>query len=394
MYLNNTQAEQRHSLSQGHTTRLQTRRFLRLLCITAPCILVALILRCASPECAVENLGIFVHPDSDDIVGLDGCASIPLDEHRVLWTFGDTIIGRFTEKQTAASTFENSAVMNGMISNSIAETPLPDDGTIENLRFAFYRLHGAPREFLPPKGNGKGHRRIWPVDGIRIGDRVYVYYIGVRTNPGSPEPFRVTGTGIASWHSRDGGFGMKNPDFRFLATLFGPDEPVFGDSVILHEGNIYLIGHKKSGRHVHGYFSRVSPDMIESRSHYQFLGGDGRWTRSSGKAGKFFGDISGEPSLSYNKNLRCYVVIFCSLTGCIKAAVFRSFGDLPSAVPFVVYTPPKLKKIESRQFMFYYSGKEVFSTDENIYAIYINPSIYQPVLLRIPLCVLRSAIKG
>ena len=33
----------------------------------------------------------------------------------------------------------------------------------------------------------------------------------------------------------------------------------------------------------------------------------------------------------------------------------------------------------------YYSGKAIFQEGDHLYAIYIHPTIYQPILIKIPL---------
>jgi hypothetical protein len=367
----------------GYTTSPLLPLFLLLLLVPLP--------GCGQDPCRVENLGLFVHPDSDDIIGLDGCASIQLDDRTMLWTFGDTIIGRFRKKITAMSAFEDSAVMKGMLSNSIALTGIPDDATIQDLRFKFFRIKGSPGEFLLRQRKDRHRDRIWPVDGIRIGNVVYLYYMAIRIEPGSGIPFRPTGTGIASWKLPDVPAGGHSPDFVPLKMLFGGGDPVFGDSVIRRSGWILLTGHRAAGGRVNAYIARVPDRAITERQRYQFLKADGGWSPDIAGAGGFFGDVAGEPTLSYNERLGCYVMLYCGLNGQIKSVTCSGIEELPRLVPRTIYTPPPLPEIKSRSFLFYYSGKEIFSTDTSVYAIYINPAIYQPTLIRIPNQILSGA---
>ncbi|MBN1534668.1 MAG: DUF4185 domain-containing protein [Spirochaetes bacterium] len=360
------------------------RRPLTLLSISILCLLIPYLPSCRQDPCRVENLGIFVHPDSDDIVGLDGCASIPLDKRTVLWTFGDTIIGRFKKKITAMSAFEDSAVMKGMLSNSIALTGMPDNDTIERLRFRFFRVDGAPVEFLLRQRGDRNRNRIWPVDGIRLGDTVYLYYMAIRIEVGSGSPFRTAGTGIAAWKLPPAPAGDYTPDFVPLHMLFGGDEPVFGDSVIRRQGWIIVTGHRSAGGSSYAYIARAPETSITMRKRYQFLTAHGGWTTEIAEAGRFFGDVAGEPTLTFNDEMDCYVVLYCGLGGEIKSITCRALEQLPCRIPRTIYIPPPLPRIEGRSFMFYYSGKEIFSTENHVYAIYINPAIYQPTLIRIP----------
>jgi hypothetical protein len=152
------------------------------------------------------------------------------------------------------------------------------------------------------------------------------------------------------------------------------------------DGWLYLIGHgyPKIKNRLGAHVGRVRPASIMKRNEYDFLTGAGSWTKKSSEAHSFFNEVSGELSLSYNTYLKKYIIIYCSIQGDIRLVQFTDFGELAHAKPAVIYTPPKLPLIRNRPFLFYYSGKEIFSTNEALYAIYINPAIYQPVLLRIP----------
>jgi hypothetical protein len=92
----------------------------------------------------------------------------------------------------------------------------------------------------------------------------------------------------------------------------------------------------------------------------------------------------GELSLSYNDYLKKYLIIYCSLDGTIKYLAFKNFSLIKNEKARELYVPPLLPKIKSRPNLYYYSGKEILYTKKGIYAIYINPAIYQPILIKIP----------
>ncbi len=350
-----------------------------------------LFLSCKSPE-KVENLGIFGKSRLKEVAGQDGCSPIPVDKKYIIWTFGDTILGDWKKKVTLKSTFEESANFTGMISNSLAVTEYPDDYKILGLKFRFLKSKGRVTSFFSPgKSSAGASEKIWAIDGIKINKRLYLYYIIIKIQKnGGPLPFSITGTGLASWEIPGKWQPGDSINLKKIGMIFRGNEPTFGDSVILKDGYLYLAGHRNNGNKVNGYFARVKPAEIGNRESYSFLNREGSWTHEIRRARGFFGEVFGEFSLSYNEYLRKYIVIYCGREGRIKLAAFNEFSELEQIRPVTIYKPDKLPEIKSRTLYFYYSGKEIFSTEKYIYAIYINPAIYQPILLRIPYSVIKQ----
>jgi hypothetical protein len=339
----------------------------------------------------VENLGIFGETRKQSILGQDGCTPIPLDG-KVMWTFGDTILGTWKGELSVNTTFESSAVMKDMISNSLAFTEIPDDATVLNLLFQFYKKNGKVVTFIKNyPGEDPGRWRFWPVDGLQIGSTVYVFYYiilidhGPDKNNKNPFPIRVMGTGIAEWKKPASWKVGDQVNFIRGVKLFLENEPVFGDCITRVGDELYIIGHgKPDNGKVPSYIARVGVTEIKNRKAYSFLDKNGNWSPDIKHARAFFYDIMGELSLIYNEYLKKYVIIFCGMDGKIKYVAFNDFTTLGKEAPRVLYVPPPLPQIESRPLLFYYSGKEIFHTEKGIYAIYIHPAIYQPILIRIP----------
>ena len=348
----------------------------------------------------VENLGIFGLSRKRSVLGQDGCTPVPLGKI-MMWTFGDTILGTWKGELSVSSTFEDSAVMNGMISNSLAFTEIPDDDTIKNLQFRFYKNNGRVAQFIKySPGEDPRIWRLWPADGIRLGSTVYVYYYMVliekSTNRKSGElpPMRIMGTGIAEWKIPPSWKTGDPVDFRRTVKIFSGDEPIFGDCVEKQGDYLYIIGRGSphNGR-APAFIARVRISEIKNRRAYNFLDMKNRWSSEIGSARPFFNDVAGEILLSYNEYLKKYVIIYCSLKGAIKYAAFNNFAFLKSEEAKDLYAPPPLPRIESRPHLFYYSGKEIRRTQKGIYAIYINPAIYQPILLKVPYTAVTESAK-
>ena len=127
----------------------------------------------------------------------------------------------------------------------------------------------------------------------------------------------------------------------------------------------------------------MRPERIEERAAYEFLRADGTWTPSFEGAADFLGGVLGECSLSYNAALACYVIIFCRpANGELVMVRFADFRELASAHQDVIYRiPPPAEGGEKR--LPYYSAKEIHAGDAALYLVYMNPSDYQPYLLKI-----------
>ena len=339
----------------------------------------------------VENLGIFGANRQQSILGQDGCTPIPLG-NIMMWTFGDTILGTWKGELSVNTTFEESAVMNNMISNSLAFTEIPDDTNFTKLNFEFYKQNGKVATFIKNyPGEDTREWRFWPVDGIQIDSTVYVYYyiIFVDRNINGKNknlfPFKVKGTGIAEW-VKPASWKVGDPVyFKRSPKIFSETEPVFGDCIERLGDTLYVIGHGRPVKSmVPVYIARVKTSEIKNRLAYNFLDEQNRWSPDIKRARAFFYDAMGELSFTFNDYLKKFIIIYCSMDGKIKYVDFKDFSFLPNKIAKIVYVPPVLPKIESRPHLYYYSGKEIFHTRKGIYAIYIHPAIYQPILIRIP----------
>lgn len=364
-------------------------------------ITLGLLLFLLSCETRVEELGVFGESRRAEVLGQDGVTPVPFDGRTVMWTFGDTILGTWKGNVSADATFSERAVIRDMISNSLAFTERPSTSNVKGLRFTFLKEKGRVCPFIRHRpGEDPGRWRFWAVDGVRLGDRVYVYYMLIKiVEPGKAFGFRLTGIGLARWDVPAGWAVGMGVNFRRLPDLFvkppaaagtrepfsGGDIPAFGDCVIEKDGYVYTMGHFQGKDFASPVkIARVRPGDIERGAAYEFLAPGGAWTRSLEDAEAFLGDVMGECSLSYDEGLRKYIVLYCQTgTGRIIGVMFGDFAELSHVRKTVLYEPPKLYQVNPAAPAWYYSGKEIFREGRSLYAIYINPLEYQPYLLRI-----------
>ncbi len=333
----------------------------------------------------VEELGILGESRKLQVLGQDGVTPIPFSDSITLWTFGDTILGTWKKDAPVSATVEKSADITGMIPNSLAFTEAATAENINNLKFIFLKKDDEVCQFIKyKKGEDPKAVRLWAADGIRICNRLYVYYIIVKSDKNIlPSPFAMKGIGIASWDIPDNWQIDDDVDFKRLPNVFPSNYPAFGVTVLEKDNFIYTAGQfiakdKTSPIKI----ARTKITEIESGKSYSFLTQGGGWVKDIEKAGYFLGDVMGECSLSYNEYLNKYVIIYCQLwTGKIIMVTFSDFSELKDTKKQIVYEPPALIQKDK----WYYSGKEIFSGGRSIYTIYINPVEYQPYLLKINL---------
>ncbi len=325
---------------------------------------------------SVTEHGIFSKSRLAFTSGQDGVNPVKLNENTTMWTFGDTILATPGNGKTR------------MIANSLAFSDNPSEKNIRNLKMNFYMQDGKPAQFIKLRpGENPETDRLWAFDGIRIENNVYVYYIHLKiTDPEKPMGFRVHSVGLARWKIPGGWKYGQQVNFKRLPNLFTGETPAFGACVIKKDGYLYLTGQFSKGLESPIKIARVPYKKVENKNAYTFLKADGTWTDNINKASSFLGDVAGECSISYNCNTSKFLITYCRIfTGEIVMVSFNNFSQLADAKKEIVFTPPKLSKQNIENFKIYYSGKEIYSEKNRVFAIYINPLEIQPHLLEISL---------
>ncbi len=331
----------------------------------------------------VVEHGIFAPSRLETVIGQDGVCSIQFSDKITLWTFADTITGKWKSEKGRIAGDKNEALMDGMLSNSIAWSERITDKNYKDIKLNFYKENGRPAQFIKHNKNESPLKhRFWALDGFRYGNKLYVYYLHVYVPDHTKFlDFEVLYTGLARW---DIPLGWKPGDpmnFRRLGPIFGKGTPFFGAAVMERNGYFYLAGHfKKNNMEFPLSIARVKIENIENVRAYSFLSDNGEWVNEIKSAGAFIGDVSGECSLSYNDYLEEYVIIYSKVfTGYVSMVRFKDFNKLPAAEKTVVL---KVEK-SAPTAMWPYSGKEIFSSERSIYLIYIDPLRYQPLLVEL-----------
>lgn len=279
--------------------------------------------------------------------------------------------------------------MKNMISNTIGYTKSLQESSIEKLSFSYLLKKDKPVQVIKHHQNENPMKvRHWAFDGIRTGNRLYVYYVTIKIkDPRKALAFSVDSIGLARWDIPPGWKPGDHVDMKRLGPLFKNNPPTFGSTAVAHEGYLYLLGQyttkdKKSPVKV----ARVSLEDIENPRSYRFLTKEGKWIGSYTDAEGFIGEVAGECSITYSRYRKRFRIVYCQLfSGKIMKIEFDSFSRLYKAKKSCIYNPPRVSVKDPAHAPWYYSGKEIAQFGNSIYVIYIHPVEYQPYLVKIGL---------
>lgn len=345
---------------------------------------------------SVKDLGIQFADNKHKMVGQDGAYSL-ITSKGLLFYFGDTLIGERTDGESlwypdgvAVGHRDMSGLgkFTKMLNNTGALVNLP----YENILEYNYVLdnEGDIKQLIPLlKDEDPDWIRIWCLHGIEVNDKVYLFYIKVRTKDEGifPVNFDIIGSGIASGNSIDWKFERIINDG--LDILWKENEPHFAAAVLKVEDYLYLYGVVQDNDKVQKcYLARVNSKNIENIAEYEYYSNDG-WTDDIKNASYLFTGMPNELSVSYNKYLNKYLAVHSlDLTGKIVARI----SDTPWGKwsdPFELFQVDIPDQKNLRYPTLIYAGKEHPYLSKNdgrtIYITYIEFEEYYPHLLEIEL---------
>ncbi len=232
------------------------------------------------------------------IVSQDGGQSFSVPGG-ALWAFGDTFKG----SRSAGGTPHFAG---GAVSCSIALL-----GTnAKSYPPAFRYLASSngevvsPFEFLP--NEPKERFRIWPLGGITVNDRSYLFYSLIEITGKGQWDFRAIGSGLGRSQAALGHYDRLRPhgDWRF------PMAP----SQVLEVGDWLYLFEIKSVKNRQGVFlGRVRPEQIEEPAAYEFYAGVGpRFSSQQENSSLLVSNVPGQVSVAWNNYLQKYLLVSSS----------------------------------------------------------------------------------
>lgn len=227
------------------------------------------------------------------LLGMDGAYSVPFGPEGAVWFFGDTLVGRWDDqgRRKIEKMPANSAAM---VTNANWVTGFGKASFMSAQGMG--RPDVVPDEVLKVSGRPAG-RRLWPLDVAYVGEKLWLWFVEIQATGGGALDFRVTGVGAAKW--------VNQPRWLFEAkdVVWGPDAPLYGSSVTVHAGKVYLFAGGDPTR-----LARVAPDKVADRAAHEYWTGTG-WSKDPAAAGALPGS-GPELSVRWSPYLRGFVMTY------------------------------------------------------------------------------------
>jgi hypothetical protein len=250
------------------------------------------------PEIAAEGAA------AAQVLYQDGALPIPV-EGGTLWTFGDTFLG------TRAN--DGAPAYSGDRSNTLAFLPAGERSWPPPLRYLRADDGTAMAPLALLAGEDPRTRRLWPLAGVQLGDRSYLFYGLIDVIGPGPWGFRPVGTGLA----------RSSTPFAAYERLAPADGgwPIDPTSIVAAGGWLYLYAPRRfdgeqalrSGLLI----ARVRPEQLEDPGGCEFFAGlDARgepiWTAHIVDAVAAADDVWGQASVAWHPEAAAFVLATAS----------------------------------------------------------------------------------
>jgi hypothetical protein len=284
----------------------------------------------------------------DGWIGGDGVYSVVLGPDRILWLFGDTLLGKVQEGRRTGAV---------MVNNTVGiQTGRGRDIVI---RFVAGRPRAdKPVSFLAP-ANGKGW--FWPQAGVRVQDRLLVFLpqLDKTTDPGV-FGFRRIGQWLAVVENPDDEpekWRVKQREVPFGE--IGPGRERSWGSAVLAEGEyLYIYGyHEERGKGIGKRrltVARVPARKVDEFAAWRFRTRDG-WSDKAEEAAPLADGVGTEFSVSRVPGGKGYVLV--TTENGLSPRIVGRFSDTPIgpwSAPVLLYTCPEMGRDKG---LFCYAAK-------------------------------------
>lgn len=345
-----------------------------------------------------RDLGVQFKENKYQMIGQDGAYSFETKEG-LMFYFGDTLIGERVPGESLwypGGTAVGHRDMSGlgkiklMINN--CGLLVKDKNITDGIKDFNYieNLNGDLKTLIPLKEDeDPDWIRIWCLHGIEVDNKVYLFYIKVKTKDEGPFPvnFDLLGSGMAV--SESGKWDFKRVYYNGSDLFWSGDQPHFAPVAFIEGEYIYMYGViQREDRIQRSYLARVKKDSIEDLSAYEYFS-DEKWVKNIDLVTPLFSGMPNEFSVSYNEYLGKYLAVHSlDLSGKIVARVAdKPWGKWSE--PFELFQVKTEDDEKLRYPRLIYAGKEhPYYSKENgkiIYITYIEFEEYYPHLIEVEL---------
>ena len=286
-----------------------------------------------SAEPAPEWNALFA--GTDGWIGGDGVYSTELGSRRVLWLFGDTLIGKVDDGRRAGAAMVNNTV--GILPRETPDAPI---------RFvAGKQKDGAPAAvFLPAEGGGW----FWPQAAIYSRDHLFVFLAHIEK---TAQPGAFGFKQIGQWlgvidnpFAEPTGWRIAQQPVPF-AEFSDEQEKSWGSAVVIDSGHVYIYG-TLDRRKVLGsrqlLLARASVEKLDDFAAWQFRTADD-WSAAPAEAAPLAGGLATEFSVVRLSDGTGYIAVYTEnglgdrIVGRVSAAPYGRWSD-----PQLLYKCPEM----------------------------------------------------
>jgi len=324
-------------------------------------------------------------------LGADVASSIPLQDGRDVWVFGDTLYGTDRVAQNGKPS---------MIRNSIGISTCNADGRWNLIYQIRTDSAGHPQDFFTAQ---HPHTWYWALDGFAVGDALWITLLCVRNAPHATSQamgFETCGSDLAR-------VSVAGPDpQKWEITYF----PLVGDgahaypsaTAVVYEDYAYVFALQEAGGRPL-LVTRIPLTGLENPAkHLQYLSDTGAWQSGFDPqhAEHVMEQGSSELSIRYHAEEKQWVAVMFAPEVFSRKILLRTASTLtgPWTLGQVIYDVPEMRP-DNPQYdkdIFCYAAKEhpefergdlVFSYVCNTFAVArfgTNHGIYFPRLVRMP----------
>ncbi len=274
---------------------------------------------------------------TDGWIGGDGAYSVELGPKRVLWLFGDTLLGKVKDGKRTGAAFVNNTV-------AIQSGHGPDAA----IRFVSGKAKdGKPAALFVP-ADGKGW--YWPQDGVRVGGKLYLFLALIEKAKGQSDAFGFKQTGEVLGvveNPDDEPEAWRRTDLPIPHTDYTKDgERSWGSAVRADGGFVYVYGFRETGKALDRKkltVARVPAGKLADFAEWRFRTADG-WGEKPADAAPLAGGVASEFSVT-KRPAGGFVMVYTE-NGIGDRIVARTADkpDGPWSAPVLLHTTPEMKR--------------------------------------------------
>ncbi|MDT8067688.1 MAG: DUF4185 domain-containing protein [Terriglobia bacterium] len=333
--------------------------------------------------------------------GADAAYSIPLQDGRVVWIFGDTLYG---DKREVTGNEPK------MVHNSLGISTCKNGKW--NLEYSIKRdANGAFDSFFKPQRSDGTY--YWALDGVEYKHELWITLLCVRNKPNSDAfalGFEVCGTDLAHVTGIE-----KNPQDWKISYSPLVDEAVHANpsaSTLIKDNYLYIFTMYEQGNRPQILTRIPVKGLGDPKKNLQYLGSDDKWHDGldPAKAKVVMEKGASEMSVRYHPELKKWIAVMVDPQIFSDKVIFRTAPSMtgPWTSGDVIYKIPILQKSDPHYDpdTFCYAGKEhpEFEKSGELLFTYVcntmkpkkletEPNVYIPQVVSMPMPVPNGAKK-